>query len=76
MENEPFLPPLTLPPDAVPPMLDNWLEAAGTPALLVSIERLADGRLVLQGLPDVEPTLVAQIRKVLAQHADVLRRLT
>ncbi|HEX6291343.1 MAG TPA: hypothetical protein VFZ66_19320 [Herpetosiphonaceae bacterium] len=67
---------LTLPADAVPPALDEWLSAHESVALLVSLERLPDGRLVLQALPDVDPTLVAQIRRVLAQHADVLRRLT
>lgn len=66
---------LTLPAEAVPPELAAWFEQADTPALLVSAERLADGRVVLQALPDVDPTLVARIRKVLAEHADVLRRL-
>ena len=67
---------LTLPADAIPAALNEWLSIHETSALLVSIERLPDGRLVLQALPDVDPTLVAQIRKVLAQHSDVLRRLT
>lgn len=67
---------LTLPADAIPPALDEWLSTHEAGALLVSLERLPDGRLALQALPGIEPTLVAQIRKVLAQHADVLRRLT
>ncbi len=67
---------LTLPADAVPPLLVDWLNVFGASAMLVSLERLDDGRVVLQTLPDVDPTLVARIRKILAQHADVLRRLT
>ena len=67
---------LSLPADAVPPALVEWLSSHESPALLVSLERLPDGTLVLQSLPDVDPALVSQIRKVLAQHADTLRRLT
>lgn len=67
---------LTLPAEAVPPELAAWFDETNTPALLVSAERLPDGRVVLQALPDVDPTLVARIRKILAEHADVLRRLT
>lgn len=64
---------LTLPPGALPPDLDALL---GDGALLLSLERLDDGRVVAQTLPDVDPALVARVRKILAQHADVLRRLT
>lgn len=67
---------LMLAPDSVPPQLDAWLHENAAPALVVSIERLQDGRLALQALPELDPTIVAQIRRVLAQHADVLRRLT
>lgn len=67
---------LTLAADDVPPVLRDWLEAQSTDAVLASIERLPDGRLVLQALPDVDPRLVAQVRRVMGQHADVLRRLT
>jgi hypothetical protein len=66
---------LILSPENVPPELAEWLEACGNGVLLVSLDRLADGRLVLQALPDVEPQVVARVRKILAQHADVLRRL-
>lgn len=67
---------LSLPADAVAPALDEWLKTHESGALLVSLERLPDGTVVLQSLPDVDPALVSQIRKVLSQHADVLRRLT
>ena len=67
---------LTLPAESVPPELTVWFETHTTPALLASLERLPDGRVVLQALPDVDPALVARIRKIMAQHADVLRRLT
>ncbi len=64
-----------LPPGAAPE-LEALLDAVGARALLLSVERLDDGRLVLQALPDVDPAIVARIRRMLAQHADVLRRLT
>lgn len=67
---------LMLPAERVPVELATWLEASGAPAMVVSIERLNDGRLALQALPELDPTIVARIRKVLAEHADVLRRLT
>lgn len=67
---------LTLSADDVPTPLAEWLAAFDSSALLVSLERLPDGRLVLQALPDVDPRLVAQVRRTMAQHADVLRRLT
>ena len=67
---------LTLSADEVPTPLGKWLAAFESSALLVSLERLPDGRVVLQALPDVDPRLVAQVRRIMAQHADVLRRLT
>lgn len=67
---------LTLAADEVPPALAAWFEDHTLPALLASLERLPDGRVVLHALPDVDPTLVARIRKIMAEHADVLRRLT
>jgi hypothetical protein len=67
---------LTLAADAAPPQLAAWIDAQEQPALLVSVERLTDGRVVLQTVPGVDPAFVARLRKILAQHADVLRRLT
>lgn len=65
-----------LPPDALPAVLHEWLERFEQPALLVAIERLPDGRIALQTLPEVDPALVARLRKLMGQYADVLRRLS
>jgi hypothetical protein len=67
---------MTLPAGAVPEELRSWLAEIGSQALLVSLELLPDGRLVIQGLPDVDPSLVARVRRTMAQHEDVLRRLS
>jgi hypothetical protein len=67
---------ITLSASDVPEMLRSWLAESGSTALLVSLELLADGRLVIQGLPDVDPSLVARVSRTMAQHEDVLRRLS
>lgn len=67
---------IMLPAEAVPDMLRSWLVEMGGGALLASLELLPDGRLVIQGLPDVDPSLVARVRRTMAQHEDVLRRLS
>ncbi len=67
---------LTLPADAVPEQLCDWFAALGQTALVASLELLPDGRLVVQTLPGIDPRFVARVRQILAQHADVLRRLT
>jgi hypothetical protein len=67
---------LLLPAADVPPALDGWLAAHPAAVMLVSVERLPDGQLVLQSLPGIDPALVAHLRKIMAQYADVLRRLT
>ena len=66
----------TLDAEAVPEELRSWLAALSNRAALASVELLPDGRLVIQALPDVDPTLVARVRRVMAQYEDVLRRLT
>jgi hypothetical protein len=66
----------TLAADTAPPELTAWIDGQEQPALLVSVERLTDGRVVFQTMPGVDPAFVARLRKILAQHADVLRRLT
>lgn len=68
--------PITLPAGDVPEALRAWLAELGATALLVSLELLGDGRLVIQGLPDVDPSLVARVTRTMAQHEDVLRRLS
>lgn len=60
---------------AAPAALTDWVKTQPAGAVLVSLELIESGQLVLQALPDVDPVLVAQIRKILGQHADVLRRL-
>jgi len=67
---------ITLPADAVPEALRSWLAQANRGALLVSLELLPDGRVMAEGLPDVDPSLVVRVRRTMAQYEDVLRRLT
>ena len=67
---------ITLPVDAVPEALRSWLMEASGGALLVSLELRPDGRVEIQALPDVDPTLVARLRRTMAQYEDVLRRLS
>lgn len=59
----------------VPAALREWLASAGSIAILASLEVLEDGRVVMQALPEVDPRLVARVRRTMAQHEDVLRRL-
>lgn len=67
---------LTLPAAELPPELLSTLDAASAPAMLVALERLPDGRVAIQALPEIDPALVARLRKLMAEHADVLRRLS
>ncbi|MBA3943084.1 MAG: hypothetical protein H0X37_00810 [Herpetosiphonaceae bacterium] len=67
---------LLLPAGGLPAALVAWLEAQSEGPLLVAFDRLPNGDWALQALPDVDPTMVARLRRILAQHADVLRRLT
>ena len=67
---------LSLPAESLPHELRDWLLQLPDHAVLASLELLPDGRLVIQALPDVDPRLVARIRRLMAQHEDVLRRLT
>ncbi len=73
-EDQPTL--LTLPFDAVPPSLREFLAQLKTPAVTASLELLADGQVVVQVLAEVDPSLVARVRRTLAQYDDVLRRLS
>ena len=67
---------LVLQAGVVPDVLRSWLESLGRTATLASLELLADGQLVIQVLPDVDPLLIARVRRTIAQYEDVLRRLT
>ncbi len=67
---------LLMPADGLPTELVAWLEAQTAGPLLVAFDRLPNGDWALQALPDVDPTMVARVRRILAQYADVLRRLT
>lgn len=67
---------ITLSAGDVPETLRSWLAELEVTALLVSLELLEDGRLVIQGLPDVDARLVARVTRTMAQHEDVLRRLS
>ena len=60
----------------IPEALRTWLTAVASHAVFASLELLPDGRLVIQALPGVDPLLVARVRRLMAQHDDVLRRLT
>jgi hypothetical protein len=66
---------LVLAADDVPVAFREWLASAGRIAVLASFEVLDDGRVVMQALPEVDPRLVARVRRTMAQHEDVLRRL-
>jgi hypothetical protein len=67
---------ITLPAGDVPETVRSWLAELGGIAQLASLELLEDGRLVIQVLPDVDPSLVARVTRTMAQHEDVLRRLS
>ncbi len=67
---------ISLPPEVVPETLRDWLRLLDDHAVLSSLELLPDGRLVIQALPEIDPRIVARIRRTMAQYEDVLRRLT
>jgi hypothetical protein len=62
--------------EQVPVPVGEWLTALSNGAALASLELLANGDLVIQLVPGVDPRFVAQVRVLMAQHEDVLRRLT
>ena len=67
---------LTLPADVVPAALHDFLAGVGSQAVLASMELLPDGQIVVQMVPDIDPRLVARVRRTMAQYDDVLRRLS
>lgn len=58
----------------LPEAVCAWLELQ--PAVVVSIERLGDGRVLLRPLPGVAPELLARAQVTLAQYRDALMNLT
>lgn len=67
---------ISLPAEEVPEPLREWLRLLSDQAALASLELLPDGHLVVQAVPEVDPRIVARIRRTMAQYDDVLRRLT
>jgi hypothetical protein len=60
----------------LPEMLREWLENAPRAAFALAVERLADGRVLLRPLPDVDPALLARIRVTTAKYHEALMNLT
>jgi hypothetical protein len=60
----------------LPEALQSWLETAPTAAFAVSLERLADGRLLLRPLPEASPELLARLRVTMAKYREALMNLT
>ena len=58
----------------LPEAMRAWLESQ--PAVVVSIERLGDSRVVVRPLPDVAPELIARARVTMAKYREALMNLT
>jgi hypothetical protein len=58
----------------LPEAMRAWLEAQ--PAVVVSIERIGDARVLVRPLPDVAPELLARARVTMAQYREALMNLT
>ncbi len=56
--------------------LREWLAAAPEGAFAVSLERLADGRVLLRPLPEASPELLARLRVTMAKYREALMNLT
>ncbi len=66
---------LILEPAEISPRLRAWL--AGTPAAqTVTLEQLADGRLIVRPMPDVDPLLLAHLRVTIARYREALTNLS
>jgi hypothetical protein len=61
--------------DEVPARLREWLETAPV-ALALTIERLPDGRVLLRPNPEVDPTMLAQLRVTMAKYHEALMNLS
>lgn len=58
----------------LPAAMRAWLEMQ--PAVIVSIEQVAEGRAIVRPLPDIAPDLLARIRVTMAQYREALMNLT
>ncbi len=58
----------------LPEAVRAWLEAQ--PAVVVSIERSGDGRVLIRSLPGVTPELLARAQVTMAQYREALMNLT
>lgn len=58
------------------PQLRAWLAEAPAAAFAVSVERLADGRVLLRPLPEASPELLANLRVTMAKYREALMNLT
>ncbi len=62
--------------DELPERLRNWLNAFPQTAWAIALERLPDGRVLLRGLPDVDPVMLARIKVTMAKYHEALMNLT
>jgi hypothetical protein len=60
----------------LPEALRAWLADAPEGAFAVSLERLADGRVLLRPLPEATPELLARLRVTMAKYREALMNLT
>ena len=60
----------------LPPNLQAWLAQAPEGAFSLAIERLADGRVLLRPLPEIDPASLARLRVTIAKYHETLMNLT
>ena len=65
---------IAIPTAELPEAIRTWL--ALQPAVIFTVERLDDQRVLLRPLPDVAPELLARAQVTLAQYRDALMNLT
>ena len=58
----------------LPDAVRAWLELQ--PAVVISIERIGEDRVIVLPLPDVAPELLARARVTMAQYREALMNLT
>jgi hypothetical protein len=58
----------------LPDSVRAWLELQ--PAVVISIERIGEDRVIVLPLPDVAPELLARARVTMAQYREALMNLT